>query len=186
MPTEDSPIDLRRLSETMYHNMRDIGGGLMKGERAGHSLSPTALVGAAVERLLATDQTRFNDRAHLLAAAAIAMRRILVEHARGRNRTKRGGGRSRVAWDDVMHAVSKQEDPSLVLALDEAIEMVAKEDDRYGRIAELRIFGALTNPEIAQVLGVSVSTIEKDWKYVKPKLLHLIGHSPDGPVTSQA
>ena len=171
----ESPVSLRELSETMYQNMRAIGGGLMKRERAGHTLSPTDLVGAAVERLLHTGQARFNNRAHLLAAAAVAMRRILVEHARASTTQKRGGERGRVSWDDVVHAVATEEDPGLVLSLDDAINAVSREDPRYGQLAEMRIFADLTNDEMAQVLGVSLGTVEKDWRYIRPKLLELLG-----------
>jgi len=167
-------VDLRKLSETMYQTMRAVGGGMMKHEDRDHLLSPTALVGAAIERMLENDQSRFNDRSHLLAAAAIAMRRVLVEHARSENCVKRGGGRGRTSWDDVVHAVSTREDPLLVIAIDEAIDAISREDDRYGRIVEMRLFGALNNPEIAHVLGVSLSTIEKDWKYVRSKLLTML------------
>ncbi len=175
-PAVRPPVDLRQLSQTMYDHMRAVGGGLMRKERSDHSLSPTALVGAAVERLLVSDQVRFNDRAHLLAAAAIAMRRVLVEHARARHSTKRGGGRGKVSWDEVVNAVATHEDPSLLLSLDEGIEAVGREEERYGRIVEMKLFGALTNAEIARVLNVSPSTVEKDWKYIKPKLLTILGH----------
>lgn len=174
-PQSERSVNLRELSETMYQNMRAIGGGLMRKERTGHTLSPTDLVGAAVERLLRAGQGAFNNRAHLLAAAAVAMRRILVEHARAGGRTKRGGGRARVSWDDVVHAVSTDEDPALVLSLDEAITKLNAEHERYGPIVDMRVFAGLKNPEIAEVLGVSLGTVEKDWRYIRPKLLVMLG-----------
>lgn len=170
-------VDLRELTETMYQSMRAIGGNMMKSERSDHSFSPTGLVGAAVERLLDNDQARFNDRSHLLAAAASAMRRVLVEHARARKRVKRGGDRARIAWDDVANAVSTVDDPALVISLNEVIEKLAKEDARSGAIVEMKAFAAMTDVEIARVLGVSVSTIEKDWRYLKPRVLSLLGEA---------
>jgi RNA polymerase sigma factor (TIGR02999 family) len=175
MSKSERPVRLSELSETMYQNMKAIGGGMMKHEQTGHTLSPTDLVGAAVERLLRNGQGAFNNRAHLLAAAAVAMRRILVEHARAKRGPKRGGGRSRVSWENVVQAVSTSEDPALVLSLDEAITRLGEENERYGRLVEMRVFADLRNPEIAEVLGVSLGTVEKDWRYLRPKLLDMLG-----------
>jgi RNA polymerase sigma factor (TIGR02999 family) len=169
------------MSDTLYQQLRRVSGGMMRDERGSHTLSPTALVGAAVERLLETNQTQFNDRAHLLASAALAMRRVLVEHARARNRLKRGGGRGRVSWDDVIHAVATRERPELLLEIDDAISALAKQDARGARLVEMKLFGAMENAEIAAVLGVSVSTVEKDWRFYKPKMLTLMGGGQPQP-----
>ena len=163
-------IGIENLSTTIYSELRARGAGMMRDERTGHTLSPTALVNEAVARLIGTEQRVFNDRAHLLAAAALAMRRVLVEHARARGRVKRGGRRGRVEWDRVAEAVASQSDPDLLLDLDAGVEALGAEHERYGRLVVLRLFGAMTNEEIAGVLGVSLGTVEKDWRYAKARL----------------
>lgn len=173
-PEPGRPVDLQSISDSLYRNMLAIGGNLMKGERVSHTLTPTALVGAAVERLLEHEQRAFVNRYHLLAVAATTMRRVLVDHARSRARMKRGGDRRAVSWQDVMNAVSTSEDPALVVMVDDAVETLRAEDDRYARILEMRVFGGMTAPEIAQALGVSLSTVEKDWRYVKCRALAIL------------
>lgn len=173
--TDNVPaMSLDQLSTTLYEHLKVRGVGMMKSERSGHTLTPTALVHEAFARLAVTGQGQFNDRAHLLAAAALAMRRILVEHARARGRIRRGGGRGRVEWDAVVASVAEQNDPDLMLSLDEALEKIRTGEGelgpRYARMVELRLFGAMTNEEIAAVLGVSLGTVEKDWKFVRAKV----------------
>lgn len=170
----NAPISLESLGQTLYEEMKKRGVGMMKDERREHTLSPTALVHEAVERLLDSDQRLFNNRSHMLAAAALAMRRILVEHARARGRLKRGGGLGRSDWDVVVQSIGDQSDPDALLDLDDAIEHLRKEStndaERVARLAELRLFGSMRADEIAHVLGVSVSTVEKDWRYAKAQL----------------
>lgn len=163
------PIDLRKISETMYKALRDQAGKVMHGERAGHSLTPTAVLHEFIASAL-SGQKQFVDRSHLLAAAAMAMRNFLVDHARTRGRIKRGGGRKRINWDDVVNSVATHDDPGLLLDLDQAIENLGTENERYGQIAVFRLFGAMTNEEVATVVGVSLSTVEKDWRYVKTRM----------------
>lgn len=169
------PVDLRHLSETVYADMRRIGGGMMKDERAGHTLTPTALANAAVERLLESGQVRFHDKAHLRAAAALAMRRELIEHARARGRVKRGGARSKISWDDVSHLIASRDDTDFLFTLEEAIEKITHDDPRHGQILQLRVFGEMQFADIARVLSVSLSTVEKDWKYVRRRAGELMG-----------
>jgi RNA polymerase sigma factor (TIGR02999 family) len=174
------PVDLRRLSETIYADMRRIGGGLMKDERAGHTLTPTALANAAVERLLETGQVHFHDKAHLRAAAALAMRRELIEHARARGRVKRGGARSRISWDDVAHLIASRDDTDFLFALEDAIERITRDDPRHGQILQMRVFGEMQFADIAKVLSVSLSTVEKDWKYIRRRAGELLGIAEPG------
>jgi len=174
-PAGDRPLDIHELSETIYKDMRRIGGGMMKSERAGHTLSPTALVNAAIGDMLEHGQHKFNDRAHILASAALAMRRHLIDHARARGRAKRGGGRGKVTWDDVSASISTTQDPDILLSLDEAIERITRDDPRHGKLLQLRLFSEMTQEEIAHVLGVSLSSVEKDWRYVKRRTAELLG-----------
>ncbi|MBU6414241.1 MAG: RNA polymerase subunit sigma-24 [Planctomycetes bacterium] len=158
---------IRNLSETMYANMRAISGRYMQSERADHTLSATALVNEAVATMLGPDKpTNFNNRNHVLAAAALAMRRVLVDHARARLTSKRGGSR-RNRWTDVGQAISRGEDPSLLLEINEALEQLKIEDVRQSAIAEYLLFGGLKQSEIADLLGVSLATVEKDWREAK-------------------
>jgi RNA polymerase sigma factor (TIGR02999 family) len=172
------PFDLNALSDTLYEQLRLQGAGIMKHERADHTLTPTALVHEAVVRLMQSDQRTFVNRAHLLGAASIAMRRVVIDHARARARGIRGGDRARVSWENVLQNISTQEDAGLLLDLEDALNTIAAEPidtaERNARLASFKLFGAMTNDEIAAVLDVSLSTVEKDWKYVKARLQILL------------
>ena len=127
-------------------------------------------------------ETRGRRSADLCAALAAGRRpasprggRGPRRHARSSRRAKRGGGRSKVSWDDVVHAVSTDEDPGLVLSLDDVITKLSGEHERYGLIVEMRVFADLKNQEMADVLGVSLGTVEKDWRDIRPKLLEMLG-----------
>jgi RNA polymerase sigma factor (TIGR02999 family) len=137
----------------------------MRGERAGHSLQPTALVNEAYMRLMDARQVRWQDRSHFLAMSATIMRRILVDHARARQYQKRGGGAQRVTLVDGIGG--SDERPHDVVALDDALEALARFDERKSRVVELRFFGGLGVDEIAHVLGVSRDTVMRDWKLAK-------------------
>lgn len=166
---------IRNLSETMYVNMRAMSGKLMQSERPDHTLSATALVNEAVAKMLGSEsQTKFNGRSHVLAAAAIAMRRVLVDHARARITLKRGGSR-RNRWTDVGQAIARGENPSLLLEINEALELLKANDDRQAQIAEYRLFGGLQQGEIADLLGVSLATVEKEWRAAKTILASHLG-----------
>jgi RNA polymerase sigma factor (TIGR02999 family) len=125
--------------------------------------------------MLQHGQRTFNDRAHLLATAALNMRRRLVDHARARGRTKRGGDRGKVTWDDVSASIATTRDPDILLSLDEAIERISRDDPRHGKLLQLRLFSEMTQEEIAHVLGVSLSSIEKDWRFVRRRVGELLG-----------
>lgn len=171
-----SPVALRNLSDTIYAHLKAIGGVMMKGERPGHSLTPTALVNEAVAKMLsASEPPLFNNRAHLLAAAALAMRRILVDHARARKSIKRGMGAKLLSWADVGHAISSTGDPELLLQVSDIIDKLYQTSERRGRIAEYRLFGGMRQSEIAMVLDVSLPTVETEWREVKDFLAHELG-----------
>jgi len=154
-----------RLLPMVYDEFRALARHYLGQERLNHTLQPTALVHEAYMKLV--DQTRvdWQGKSHFFAVAAQAMRRILVDHARSRQRDKRGGGRARVALDEAV-ALSPQKDED-VLALDEALERLAKLDPRQAKVVELRFFGGMNVEEVAQALGVSKRTVEGDWTFAR-------------------
>ena len=131
----------------------------------GHSLQATALVNEAYVRLVDGKAVEWQDRAHFLAVAARVMRRILVDHARARHAQKRGGEGVRVTFDE---ALVVTDDPRQnFVALDDALEALAKFDQRKSRVVELRFFGGLSVEETASVLDVSPDTVMRDWRLAK-------------------
>lgn len=150
-----------RLSELLYPELRRIAGRLMQGERAGHTLQPTAVVHEAFVRLVGEGTVEWQDRAHFLGIAARVMRRILIDHARRRGAAKRGGEVDQVTLDEGV--VSGEQSAVGLLALDDVLTRLAEIDDRGARVAELRIFGGLTVRETAEELGVSARTVNGDW-----------------------
>ncbi|MEZ5318094.1 MAG: sigma-70 family RNA polymerase sigma factor [Vicinamibacterales bacterium] len=150
-----------RLTELLYPELRRIASRLMRREREGHTLQPTAIVHEAFLRLVNQQTIEWEDRAHFLGIAARVMRRILVEHARRHGAAKRGGGVNRVTLDE---ALVPSDDATLgLVALDEVLTRFAAVDPRGARVAELRIFGGLTVRETALELGVSPRTVNTDW-----------------------
>jgi len=141
----------------------------MAGERAGHSLQATALVNEAYMRLIDVQHVNWQNRAHFLAMAARLMRRILVDYARSKGYQKRGGAAVRITLDE-MNMAGIEPDRDLV-ALDDALNELAKVDERKGKVVELRFFGGLSVEETADVLDVSVETVMRDWKLAKAWLL---------------
>jgi RNA polymerase sigma-70 factor (ECF subfamily) len=151
-----------KLVELVYQELRELASGLLRAERPGHTLQPTALVHEALLRLLRPNFLgKARDRAHVLAAAARAMRQILVDHARGRARGKRSGG-ERVPLDEVLDSFAEQKWD--ILAVHDALEVLAGLHERQSQVVELRFFGGYTLPEIAEQLDVSVSTVESDFR----------------------
>jgi RNA polymerase sigma factor (TIGR02999 family) len=136
----------------------------MRGERARDSLQATALVHEAYVRLVDTQRVNWQNRAHFLAMAARLMRRILVDLARARQSQKRGGGAIQVSLTDALSVPDKAED---LLALDEALSVLAKFDERRSRVVELRFFAGLSVDETAAVLHISPDTVMRDWKLAR-------------------
>jgi RNA polymerase sigma factor (TIGR02999 family) len=150
----------------VYDELRRVAVGLMRREHPGHTLSPTAVVHEAVIKLLgAAALDRAADRSYLFASAALAMREVLIDHARRRGTARRGGGRQRVPLDAV---VDYFEDQGLdLVAVHEALDRLAELNGRQAQVVTLRYFGGLTVPEIAEALGVSVGTVERDWRLAR-------------------
>ncbi len=156
----------------VYDELRRIAQHAMNNERAGHTLQATALVNEVYLRLEASDR-RWNSRAHFFAAAAEAIRRILIDHARGKSAAKRGGGHVRIQMSDAL-AVAGAGEVDL-LDLDEALGELQKVDPRMAQIVELRFFGGLDVGEVADILGFSKRTIEGDWTTARAWLRSRLG-----------
>jgi RNA polymerase sigma factor (TIGR02999 family) len=147
----------------VYDELRQLASAKMAAEKAGHTLNPTALVHEAYLRLVGGPS--FDSRGHFFAAAAEAMRRILVNHARDRKRLKRGGGLVRL--DLLDQADSLAEDPDLILSLDGLLTRLEDEDAIAARIAHLHLFGGLSVEEAGAALGVSRAVAYRNWKYAR-------------------
>jgi RNA polymerase sigma factor (TIGR02999 family) len=155
-----------RLFAVVQPELRRIASGFLRGERQDHTLEPNALVNELCLRLLGGTQVAFQDRAHFFAIAAQTMRRILIDHARARVADKRGGAQQRITLSavDGWQPVVATED---ILALNEALETLEGADPRAARVVELRFFGGLREEDVAEVLGVSVITVKRDWKVAR-------------------
>jgi len=156
-----------------YKELRRLAGSLMKSERSGHTLQPTALVNEAFLRLVGSS-SKWENRAHFMGAAARAMRRILVEHARQRSAKKRGSNAKRVTFADVQ--VQTEDPKGDILALDEALSALKEMDQRLVKVVELRYFAGCSLEEAAKVLGVSVATVKRDWTYARAWLMEYMSH----------
>jgi RNA polymerase sigma factor (TIGR02999 family) len=157
------PHAAQQLLPLVYEELRKLAAARIAAEGPGQTLQATALVHEAYLRLVG-DQ-RFDSRGHFFAAAAEAMRRILVNHARDRKRLKRGGRRVRVALLD--QADSLAEDPDLILSLDELLTRLGEEDATAARIAHLHLFGGLSVKEAGEAVGVSRAVAYRNWQYAR-------------------
>ncbi len=149
----------------VYDELRALARARMSREAPGQTIQATALVHEAYLRLVGEEDPGWDGRSHFFGAAAQAMRRILVEQARGKARLKRGGGRGRVELDEALVNAAAPDDE--VLAVDEAVRRLERQDARKGRIVNLRYFAGLTVEETAAALGVSTGTVERDWRFIK-------------------
>jgi RNA polymerase sigma factor (TIGR02999 family) len=138
-------------------------------------LTPTVLVHEAYVKLTKQFSNRYQSRGHFLAIAATIMRRILVDHARARKRIKRGGDLVRVVFDDDLKLTTSKDGD--ILALEELLQELAKLDERQAKIVEMRFFGGMTVPEVAEVLGLSTRTIENEWRMCRAWLRKRIEES---------
>jgi len=151
------------LFDVLYRELRRLAESVMRAERANHTLQPTALVHEAFLKL-AGNEGRFESRAHFLGVAAAAMRRVLVDHARGRNAQKRGSGATLVTVNDLDALPQPAPEDIDLVVLDDALSRLTALDSRQGQIVELRFFGGLSVEETAAVVGVSERTIKREWQ----------------------
>ncbi len=149
----------------VYDHLRVLAVRYLRKERSGHTLQPTALVHEAYVRLVDQQNAQVKNRAHFFAVASQAMRRILVDHARRHHAGKRISAQNRVSLDDAPE-VSTEPDPRILL-VHQALERLGEINPRQAKLVELRYFGGLTNVEAAEVLGVSLATVERDWKVAR-------------------
>jgi RNA polymerase sigma factor (TIGR02999 family) len=150
----------------VYDELRRLAARQMAAESPGHSLDASGLVHEAYIRLVGPSEPRtFADRKHFFAAAAEAMRRILVDRARERNAQKRGGGRTRLDFDQIQLAA--EQTPAEFLLLHEALDRLEAKDPRKAALVKLRFFAGLTNAQAAETLGISPSTAADDWAYAR-------------------
>lgn len=176
---DQDPSSVDSLLPLVYQELRRLAASYLRRERPGQTLQPTALVNEAYLRLLKDRPDRWQNRAHFCAIAAHSMRQILIERARARGAQKRGGARARVTLDEALVAGGNR-DIDLV-ALDEALERLAKLDPEQARLVELRFFGGLTVEETADAMHVSPATVKRHWTVARAWLareLEGLGNPP--------
>jgi RNA polymerase sigma factor (TIGR02999 family) len=164
----------------VYDELRKLAARRLAREAPGQTLQPTALVHEAYLRLVGAQGADWNGRGHFFAAAAQAMRRILVENARRKKSAKAGGGRMRVSLAEVEPEIDGHRVD--LLALDEALERLEAQDERKANLVKLRFFAGLSIHQAAEILGVSTSTADNDWAYAKSWLrLAMLGEATPWP-----
>ena len=168
---------LDQLMPIVYEELRRLARGFMGKERNNHTLQTSALINEAYLKLVDQDETNWQNRAHFFAVAAQIMRHILVDHARSYGYEKRGAGAQHVGLDDAK--VFSEERARDLVALDEALTKLAAVDPRKSRLVELRFFGGLNIDETADVMGLSPTTVQREWRAAKAWLQRFIkGENP--------
>ena len=174
---KDAPGAAQRLLELVYDNLRAVAQKRMAEERSDHTLQATVLVHEAWLRMFGDGTpVQFEDRGHFFRAAAQAMRRILIEHARGKGRVKRGGELRRVPLSAI--ELADRGDFTEILSVDEAIRRLGERDPRMAEIVNLRFFSGLSEKETAQVLGLSDRTVRREWVLAKAWLSRALEREP--------
>lgn len=156
---------LERLMPLVYDELRHIAARYLRKERQDHTLQTTALVHEAYIRLIDQNQANWQNRAQFFGVAAQMMRRILVDHARGHQADKRGGGAAKLSLDEAIE-IADQKEVDLI-ALDDALNQLAQLDEQQCRVVELRFFAGLTVEEVAEVMKLSPATIKREWSMAK-------------------
>ncbi len=158
---------------SVYQELKGLAHHYLSQERPGHTLQTTALVHELYLRLCSSGHVDWQDRAHFLAVAARQLRRILIDYARESLRQKRGGGRIRVTISDLADQPNSREEE--VIGLNDALTRLEKLAARPAQVVELRFFGGMTEKEIGEVVGVSVSTVKRDWEFARSWLITQLG-----------
>ena len=165
---EGDAAALDQLVPLLYDELRGVARRLLRGERPGHTLEPTALVHEAFLELAGQKSAQFANRVHFLSVASFVMRRILAEHARGRKAGKRGGGVAPVSLDESIHQVAAPDSAwAEIAAVDEALDRLAEVDARGAQVVVMRYFGGLSHEEIAEALAISVAPVKREWTAAK-------------------
>jgi RNA polymerase sigma factor (TIGR02999 family) len=172
---------LDELMPLVYNELRAVARRYLAQERPGHTLQSTALVNEAYMKLIGQRDVQWQNRAHFFGVAAQLMRRLLVDHARRRKRTKRGSGGTRITLVEGLASVEPVDIDAI--ALDDALTSLEQLDPRKGRLVELRFFGGLTVEETAEVMGTSAGTVKREWQFAKAWLYRRMkqGSSSDVP-----
>jgi len=169
------PDAFDRLVGLVYGDLRRVARAQRRRGGPNDTLNTTALVHEAYAKIVDQDGARFNDRGHFLAVAAVAMRQILVDHARRRTRDKRGGGAAHAPLDELEERVGR--DARHILDLDLALNRLATYDARQARVVECRYFAGLSEQETAEALGVSLRTVQREWLKARAWLRHELAAS---------
>lgn len=171
---------LDRLIPMVYTELRRLAANFLQRERPGHTLQPTALVHECYMRLMAQRPADFQDQAHFYGIASQVMRQILVDHARGRNAAKRGGGSEKLPFDELWHY--SDERASALIQLDDALLALERIDARRARIVEMRYFGGLTAKESGEALGISAEQVYRELRLAQAWLQREIDRRPGEPM----
>jgi len=159
----------KELFTAAYSELRRLAAWHLQRERPGHTLQPTALVNELYLKLFAGEPVNWQNRAHFFALAAQQLRRLLIDYARGRLAEKREGGYVRLSLTEANGLASPLEED--LIALDQALCRLEELDPRSARVIEMRFFGGLTEKESAEVLGISVATLKRDWEFARAWLV---------------
>ena len=171
---------VNQLMPLLYGELRALAQRHMSRERVSHTLQATAVVNEAYMRLIGTD-IDFQDRAHFFAVAARTMRRILVDHAKGKNRHKRGSGQAALSLDEALVMDPSSASDGGISDLDEAMQRLAEQDKRKHDVVELHFFGGLTYDEIAAALSISPATVHRELRMAKAWLYRELGPGDQAP-----
>lgn len=173
---QGDPLATAELFPLVYEELRQLSAQFLAGEAASHTLQPTALANEAYLRLIGPDGTTWANHRHFFGAAAQAIRRILIEHARSKRRIKRGGGARRINLDDLDIPVNDNRFD--LLALDDAMNRLSEYSPEKAKLVELKFFGGLSVEEIAQALEVSESTVAREWRFARAWLHRALQSEP--------
>lgn len=171
--SDGSEAAAERLYPRVYAELKGIAAARLRAERAGHTLSATALVHEAYLKLVRQSDVDWQSRAHFFAIAARAMRRVLLDYAIARKAEKRGGGAPIVTLES--DTAGRESNLDEIMAIDEALTRLAELDDRQARVVELRFFGGLKLEEVAEALGVSLASVNRDWRMARAFLANELG-----------
>jgi RNA polymerase sigma-70 factor, ECF subfamily len=160
---------LEDLMPLVYDELRRMARSYMRRQPVGHTFQTTELIHEAYIKLAGRDERHWQNRAHFFGVAATAMRHILVDYARSKSSQKRGGWQDQVTLSD--EKVSSGAPTKDIIALDDALKILATLDERKSRVVELKYFGGLINEEIAEVLKISTDTVKRDWRFARTWLL---------------
>lgn len=174
--TDGNTEVVNQILPLIYSELRKLASSYLRRERSDHTLQPTALVNEAYLKLIDQKKVVWQNRAHFFGIAAQVMRRILLDHARKHTAEKRGGAAEVLPIEEEILVVSHEKSAELI-ALDEALENLAKMDEQKAKIVELRYFGGLSIEETAEVMGVSVPTINRQWRMAKAWLYGQVARS---------